>query len=188
MIGNLRNTLLALGVTAMAASSVPAQAQFGDIFRDARRGAEKSQACEEGRSGDMARGIIGGILGGATRRTARSARIPSFAPVAEFTDQLTTEIACVLNPEEQRQAADATIEAVRGATDDDDMAGPPVGQSASWTSETRQGVSGTSTVTARESDRDCIMVTDVVIVEGEETRAEKRMCRPPGSARYSIVA
>jgi hypothetical protein len=52
-------------------------------------------------------------------------------------------------------------------------------------------VSGTSTVTRRErakGDVDCITVTDVVIVQGEETRAEKRMCRAPGSARYSIIA
>lgn len=179
----------------MSLTTVPAHAQFGNIFRDAQRGAERSQACEEGRSGDVARGILGGILGGATRRTARDAGIPSFAPVSEFTDQLTTEIACILNPEEQEQAANATMEAVRGAPvdgdEDDGMEGPPVGQSASWTSQTREGVSGTSTVTARErprAGRDCIMVTDVVIVEGEETRAEKRMCRPPGSARYSIVA
>jgi hypothetical protein len=34
---------------------------------------------------------------------------------------------------------------------------------------------------------DCITVTDIVIIEGEETRAEKRMCRAPGSARYSII-
>lgn len=68
---------------------------------------------------------------------------------------------------------------------------PEVGASASWTSATRENVSGTSTVTSRDGssgDLDCITVTDVVIIEGEETRAEKRMCRAPGSARYSIIA
>ena len=62
-------------------------------------------------------------------------------------------------------------------------------------------VSGTSTVTARENPgrgrgigqgngggNDCITVTDVIIVEGEETRADKRMCRLAGSPRYTIVA
>jgi len=39
-----------------------------------------------------------------------------------------------------------------------------------------------------EGELDCITVTDVVIVRGEETKADKRMCRPPGSRRYSIVA
>jgi hypothetical protein len=46
-------------------------------------------------------------------------------------------------------------------------------------------------VTSREAasgSADCITVTDVVIIEGEEARAEKRMCKAPGSARYSIVA
>ena len=33
----------------------------------------------------------------------------------------------------------------------------------------------------------CIRVTDVIIVNGEETRAEKRMCRRP-PARYAIAA
>jgi hypothetical protein len=68
---------------------------------------------------------------------------------------------------------------------------PQVGSTASWQSETRDDVSGTSTVTAREEtegELDCITVTDVIIVRGEETKADKRMCRPPGSRRYSIVA
>jgi hypothetical protein len=34
---------------------------------------------------------------------------------------------------------------------------------------------------------ECITVTDVIIVKGEETTANKRMCRPPGSARYVLV-
>jgi hypothetical protein len=131
------------------------------------------------------------MLGGAANRLARRAGIPSFAPVAELTDQLSLAIACVLDPKEQEQAANATLEATRGNDDGDDTVGPIVGQSASWTSSSRNNVSGTSTVTAREAvgdDMDCITVTDVAIVEGEETSANKRMCRPPGSARYSIVA
>ena len=34
----------------------------------------------------------------------------------------------------------------------------------------------------------CITVTDVIIVKGEETRADKRMCRRPPAARYTIAA
>ncbi|GAB4479209.1 MAG: hypothetical protein OHK0018_10470 [Erythrobacter tepidarius] len=109
-------------------------------------------------------------------------------PVPEFSDQLTESIACRLDPEEQRQAAEATLEATRT---DGEGAVPAVGASAAWTSRTRENVSGTSTVTSRDAargDLDCITVTDVIIIEGEETRAEKRMCRAPGSARYSIIA
>ena len=74
--------------------------------------------------------------------------------------------------------------------------GEDVGSSSSWTSNTRENVSGTSTITARDDEvasngaagRQCITVTDVIIVNGEETTANKRMCRAPGSARYSLAA
>lgn len=70
-----------------------------------------------------------------------------------------------------------------------------VGSSAAWTSATRENVSGTSTVTSRSETaassggdkKQCITVTDVIIVNGEETTANKRMCRSPGAARYTLV-
>ena len=34
----------------------------------------------------------------------------------------------------------------------------------------------------------CITVSDVVIVNGEETTANKHMCRAPGAARYTLMA
>jgi hypothetical protein len=180
---------LALGAFALVASALPAQAQLGGLFNSGKRGAEKADACGKGKKGDKGRGIIGGMLGGAVDQLARSANLPSFVPVPEFSDQLTESIACKLDPAEQAQAAEATLSATRT---DDAAAQPEVGASAQWTSASRQNVSGSSTVTGREADgggkRDCISVTDVVIIEGEETRAEKRMCRAPGSARYAIVA
>jgi surface antigen len=190
MSKKIRTTVLAFGAGAMALSAIPAQAQFRGMFRDAQRGAQAAEGCEKGSTGDTARGVIGGLLGGAAGRTARRAGLGQFVPISEFTDQLSAEIACKLDEQEQKQAADATLEATRGAGEDGSE-GPPVGQTSSWTSDSRDDVSGTSTVTAREASSgsdDCIMVTDVIIVEGEETRAEKRMCRPVGSARYSIVA
>ena len=193
MQNSLKPILLFASAFAMAASGTAAHAQLGKLFRDARRGAETaaSKACGEGEKGDVARGALGGLLGGIGGRTARRAGVTQFVPESEFANTISTEIACQLDPEEQKQAADATLEATRGAGDDG-LEGPPVGQSASWTSETRDDVQGTSTVTGRteasgEYD-DCITVTDVIIVEGEETRAEKRMCRVAGKGRYSIVA
>ncbi len=193
MTKTIRTISLTSAVLAMAASAIPAHAQFRgmlrDVQRDAQRGAETAEGCEEGSTGDTARGVLGGLLGGAAGRTARRAGLGSFIPVSDFANELSKEIACKLDPEEQKQAAEATLEATRNG--EDGIEGPPVGQTASWSSDTRENVSGTSTVTARETSpdsADCIMVTDVIIVEGEETRAEKRMCRPPGSARYSIVA
>jgi surface antigen len=177
-----------LGTLALALAGVPAQAQLGNLFDRGKRGADKADTCGEGKKGDRGRGALGGILGGAVDDLARSANLPSFVPVPEFSDQLSESIACRLDPEEQKQAVDATLEATR--TDGTEEL-PQVGASASWTSNTRDNVRGTSTVTSREAssgDLDCITVTDVVIIEGEEARADKRMCRRPGSARYSIVA
>lgn len=176
-------------LAAMVLAPLPAEAQFSGILGSGKRGADKADACGKGKKGDKGRGVLGGLLGGAVDEVTRSARLPSFVPVPSFSDQITESIACKLDPEEQKQAAEATLEATRA---DDGTAQPEIGASAQWTSATRENVSGTSTVTSRQaaggSGADCITVTDVVIIEGEETRAEKRMCRAPGSARYSIVA
>lgn len=179
----------------MALSAIPAQAQFRgmlrDLSRDTQRGAQAAEGCEDQETGDVARGVLGGLLGGAARRTANRAGLGSFVPVSEFTTQLTAEIACKLEPEEQEKAAKATEAATTAVNEEGEQVAPEVGRSASWSSETRRGVSGTSTVTARETSSasdDCITVTDVVIIEGEEARAEKRMCRFAGSPRYTIVA
>lgn len=181
-------TALLFGALSLLATSLPAQAQLGGLLNRGKRGADQADACGEGKKGDKGRGVLGGIIGGAVDDLARSARLPSFVPVPTFSDQLAKSIACRLEPEEQKQAAEATLEATRADTED---GVPQVGSSASWNSSTREDVRGTSTVTRRETasgDLDCITVTDVVIINGEEARADKRMCRGPGSARYSIIA
>lgn len=180
---------LLIGTAALTLGALPAHAQFGGLLNSGKRGADAADNCGKGKKGDKGRGFVGGLLGGAVDDLARRAGLPSFVPVPEFSDQITASIACRLDPEEQKQAAEATLTATRT---DDDAAQPELGTTAEWTSATRENVSGTSTVTGREDDRngtrDCITVTDIVIIEGEETRAEKRMCRAPGSARYSVVA
>lgn len=177
--------------------ATPAQAQFGGLIRDLEQAARNkdednrtSDGCEEGKSQSTGSRVLGGIFGRTARKAARDVGLPTFVPVSEFSDQISSAIACKLDPEEQKQAAEATLEATRGA-DEDSL--PAVGSTATWTSETREGVTGRSTVTAREElaaveGMNCITVSDVIIVQGEETRADKRMCKPPGSARYSIVA
>jgi len=174
-------------LAAMVLAPLPAEAQFSGILGSGKRGADKADACGKGKKGDKGGPVLGGLLGGAVDEIARGARLPSFVPVPDFSDQLTESIACRLDPEEQKQAAEATVEATRGEE---------VGSSSSWTSNTRENVSGTSTITARNDEvasngavgRQCITVTDVIIVNGEETTANKRMCRAPGSARYSLAA
>jgi hypothetical protein len=90
-------------------------------------------------------------------------------------------ISRLLNCKEQVQAATATQEAVRGG----------VGTTSSWNSESRPGVKGASSVksqTARADGSSCMNVSDVVIVDGEETMVNKTMCRAPGAANYTLMA
>lgn len=186
------NTRFGRAVAALAVLSlavpVPAQAQFGSLFsRKKTEDPEAKEGCGKNEKRSTGSRILGGVVGSIAGSAAGRTGIGRFLPVAEFADQLTGVIACLLDPEEQKQAADATIEATRGGEDGE----VEVGSTAGWTSATREDVSGTSTVTARADavdGADCITVTDVVIVKGEETTADKRMCRPVGSRRYSLVA
>ena len=106
--------------------------------------------------------------------------LSSVLPVGEL---LGEAIAGLLDCREQQQAAGATEAVVRSDA--------RVGTTATWTSETRANVSGSSTLTAAEpaaSDGgQCVTVTDIVIIDGEETQAPKRMCRRPPSNRYVRV-
>lgn len=190
----LSRSLVSAGV--LAALLLPlasAQAQFGGLLRRAREAtnaAASSDSCATGSSSNAGSRALGSLLRGAANDAAYETGISSWVPSAEFTDQLDATIACRLDPQEQAKAAEATLEATRGGADGTGR--PEVGQMAAWTSETRDGVSGTSTVSDVErpgrDGRDCIMVTDIIIVSGEETRAEKRMCRQPPSTRYAIAA
>ena len=103
-------------------------------------------------------------------------------PISQVSGTLTDAIACKLDPAEQVQAAAATEEVTRGEA---------VGATSNWTSATRPEVSGSSTVAARNDLSDgtrCMNVTDIVIVEGEETRVSKKMCKEAGASRYVLAA
>ena len=182
---------LAASALALAVLAAPAQAQFGGLLGGSRNRTQddKPDGCKEGKRSTGSR-IAGGILGSiAGSAVGNAGGFMAFVPVASLTDQLTASIACRLDPEEQKQAADATLEATRSAEEGGDA---QVGQMAAWTSNTREDVSGTSTVVASNTLDDnglqCITVSDVIIVSGEETRADKRMCRRPPAARYAIAA
>ena len=90
------------------------------------------------------------------------------------------EILKLLDCKEQQQAAKATDEAIRGG----------VGTEVNWTSDSRPNVTGSSKVTAQEASADggtCLTVTDVVIVDGQETTVPKKMCRAKGASGYVRV-
>ncbi|MET0251174.1 MAG: hypothetical protein ABW203_03255 [Novosphingobium sp.] len=182
-------SLAALALVAAAAS--PAQAQFGGLMgaivgagrsKPAPAATDSSDTCPSGKKKNKGAAIVGSIAG--TMASRVGGKFASFVPLPEFASLLTTAFACQLEPDEQKQAANATVEATRGDA--------KVGQTVQWKSTKRDNVSGRSTVTARNdadpSGLQCITVSDVAIVNGEETTANKRMCRPKGSARYSLMA
>jgi surface antigen len=127
--------------------------------------------------------LFGSIAGSALGSALGSAGVPSSVagidlPVGSL---LSEGIISLLNCKEQRQAADATQQAVRGG----------VGTTASWQSENRPSVSGSSTVTGQTARADgsrCMTVNDVIIVNGEETTVPKTMCRAPGASGYVLAA
>jgi len=145
-----------------------------------------------GRAIGGALGGVAGIVGG--RNLGTAARIGVAALSVPVGALIGDAIASRLDCREQEQAAQATEQAVEGG----------VGTTISWRSETRPNVTGTSTVTAVEAPptpaapaamptaaavdpSPCLTVTDVIIVDGEETRAPKRMCRRPPSNRFVRV-
>ena len=153
--------------------SLPSTPVDGTAIAQSRTG-EQCQRRNEGRRqagaalGGIARGVLGRFGGGAANI------------VLPMSSMLGDAIMNMLDCREQEQAATATETAVRGGN---------VGDSASWQSETRPNVTGTSTVTGTDASGgdQCLIVTDVVIVDGEETTAPKRMCRRPPNNRYVRV-
>ncbi|MCB2087943.1 MAG: hypothetical protein KDD98_03845 [Sphingomonadaceae bacterium] len=173
----------------------PAHAQFGGlnlkkITRDASN--LDSDGCPKGKKKSIGGALLGGVVGQMAGNAVSKSGVGAWVQIPDVEGQLTKSIACKLDPQEQVQAAEATLTATRSNSE---TAGekPDVGSSASWNSNTREGVSGSSTVVGRNNAKggkgqDCLTVVDVIIVDGEETRATKQMCRSPGSKRYEIVA
>ena len=116
--------------------------------------------------------VLGGLAGGVLGRAGGVAS--SFVPVSSI---VADELLKLLDCKEQKQAADATNEAIRGG----------VGTEVKWQSQSRQNVSGSSKVTGEQQLADggrCVTVTDVVIIDGEETTVPKKMCRGQGESGY----
>ena len=122
--------------------------------------------------------MLGSIGGSLLGRAGAAGEVISLAmPAASY---LSDELLKMLDCKEQQQAAKATEDAVRGG----------VGTEVSWKSDSRANVSGKSKVTGQEQLADgsqCLTVTDVVIVDGEETTVPKKMCRQKGGSGYAKV-
>lgn len=141
-------------------------------------GATKCEPKKKKRGG-MFGAIAGGIAGTALGQTGVGGTLIGIGlPV---TSLLTDAIMSKLDCKEQVKAATATDNAVRGG----------VGTTETWESDTRPGVKGSSTVRDQSASADggsCMLITDVVIVDGEETTVDKRMCRKPGGGNYVLAA
>ena len=141
---------------------------------DAQTAQCKPKKKKSGMFGAIAGGIAGSVVGGWGAPAVGMLAVPVGSLL---TDAILKKLDC----KEQVQAATATDNAVRGG----------VGTTSTWESETRPGVSGSSTVVAQNSAAgggSCMQVNDVVIVNGEETTVSKRMCRAPGASGYTLAA
>jgi len=153
----------------------------GEPVKQSKQTAAKAsgdQSCKKSRGrGGLLGGIFGGVVGSVAGLDSVGTLIASAASAV-----LVGEIACKLSQEEQEKAAEATIAVVEQEK---------VGAVAEWQSPTRGGVSGSSTVTALNTEpngRKCLTITDVAIIDGEETRVSKQMCRGAGQSQYAIMA
>ena len=173
---------IVLGTSLIATSLAISLPMPGDVAAAQSLTGERCQRRNEGRRaagsalGALGRGILGRMGGGG---------VAAMLPMASM---LGDAIMNMLDCREQEKAAEATEQVVEQASAQRGAAA--VGTTTTWQSETRPGVTGSSTVTAVEpnaQDGDCMTVTDIVIVDGQETRAPKRMCRRPPSNRYIRV-
>jgi surface antigen len=142
--------------------------------------AEKSaKRCDDDGAKKRKKSMFGSVLGGIAG-SAIGGHVGGLGYAWPVGSLLSDAIMALLDCKEQKQAAAATDEAVRGG----------VGSTATWESESRPGVKGSSTVSAEEklaNGGHCLTVTDVVIVDGEETTVPKKMCREPGKSGYARV-
>ena len=164
----LTGLLAVAPVAILSTAPAAAQGQQQQCADTAEKKAKRSMF------GSMLGSIGGSLLG----RAGAAGDVISLAmPAASY---LSDELLKMLDCKEQKQAAQATEQAMRGG----------VGTEVSWKSDSRPNVSGKSKVTAQEQLADggqCLTVTDVVIVDGEETTVPKKMCRPKGGSAYAKV-
>lgn len=166
--------LLALAPAA-AINSAPAVAQQAAQANPKQCNDTPQKKAKRSMFGSMLGSVAGSVLGsvGGVGSTVATVALPA-------TTLLGDELLRLLDCKEQQQAAKATNEAIRGG----------VGTEVAWKSESRANVTGRSTVTGEEKLADggtCMTVTDVVIVDGEETTVPKKMCRARGASAFARV-
>ncbi|HEY0044893.1 MAG TPA: hypothetical protein VGB62_10120 [Allosphingosinicella sp.] len=174
----IRTALVTASLLMLPLPALPASSAAAASFQDEAGGDAQKCAPEKKKKRKALGGFLGSMAGSVIGATGVSSGLGGlWLPAGEL---LSEAILSMLDCKEQQQAANATNEAVRGG----------VGSEVEWKSETRANVSGKSRVTGEEQASNgshCMTVTDVVIVDGEETTASKRMCRAPGASGYARV-
>jgi hypothetical protein len=169
-------------VRALVLSGLLAAAPVAVVISAPAGAQNPPQQCADTAQKKAKRSMFGGMLnslgGSLLGRAGVAGDVVSLAlPVGSYlTDELLKKLDC----KEQVQAAKATDQAVRGG----------VGTEVAWKSDSRPNVTGKSTVTGEQKLADggqCLTVTDVVIVDGEETTVPKRMCKAKGASGYARV-
>lgn len=161
----------------VAAEEKPKKSKDGGKVKSAKK-SKGPQKCKKAKKRG---GLLGGIIGGVAGNAAGLGKIGTLIS-SGVGAVLVSEIACQLTEEEQKEAVEATVEVTKKEE---------VGATATWKSPTRAGVSGSSTVTAlntQPNGRKCLNITDVAIIDGQETRVSKQMCRGQGDEGYTILA
>jgi len=142
---------------------------------------KKSGGKKKCRAASAGGGLLGGLIGGLGAKALGLGKIGQLIAGGAGA-LLGSKLACQLSKKEQEVAAEATVEIVEKEE---------VGATASWTSPERKGVSGSSTITALDAKPNgstCLDITDVAIIDGEETSISKRMCRLAGQSRFTVMA
>lgn len=167
---------------ALVVSGLIAAASLAAVSGGTAIAQNPGQRCAETPAAKQKKSLFGNILGGLAdsalgRIGAPSSVVGVSLPVGSL---LSDAIINLLDCKEQQQAAKATDDAIRGG----------VGSEVAWQSESRPNVSGKSKVTAEEKLADggqCMTVTDIVIVDGQETTVPKKMCRAKGAKGFARV-
>ena len=125
--------------------------------------------------GAMMGSMAGAFLGsaGGVAGSVATAALPAASMLGE-------ELLKLLDCKEQQQAAKATDDAIRGG----------VGTEVKWTSDARERDRHARKSLRQQQLADggtCMTVTDVVIVDGEETTVPKKMCSAKGASGYAKV-
>jgi hypothetical protein len=167
---------------ALVLTGLLAVAPVAVLNTPAAAGSPNSQQCQDTAEKKAKRSMFGSMLGAIGGNLLGHAGVAGNVVAASLpaASYLGDELLKMLDCKEQQQAAKATDEAVRGG----------VGTEVNWKSESRPNVTGSSKVTGQQQLADgsqCMTVTDVVIVDGEETTVPKKMCRAKGQSGYVKV-